>query len=279
VLDEGNGDLVFTWNSDVKDEEGNPQVTRIAISELCDVYTAKVNDWIQLDGFEFSHKTKTGLPTESKGSVVFSQTTTDSVINAAEDSVEIKVPTITVDAAGHVTALTETIVGISLPASIATAVQTVTAAQTEVLSNTKFVAVKATRAQDSNDVVLATEYKTQAVADATTDADGLATALNVRTYVDAQVGNVNTAIENLDGTATIATAANGVVTLKAGIVETNGIIANNTEADITLAKIATTGAAADVTYTRGSGDNVTNMTVQAAISALEAVDTWDAGTY
>lgn len=49
-----------------------------------------------------------------------------------------------------------------------------------------------------------------------------------------------------DGSAVIATVAEGVVTLKAGVGQTNGAVAQGTGADITLAKVATTGAAVDI---------------------------------
>lgn len=72
----------------------------------------------------------------------------------------------------------------------------------------------------------------------------------VKTYVDGL-------IESLDGSATIATEDGGVVTLKAGIVETDGKIANNSGSDIKLAKVATTGKAEDVDATAiDNGDGV-----------------------
>lgn len=55
------------------------------------------------------------------------------------------------------------------------------------------------------------------------------------------------AIDALNGSATIATVADGVVTIKAGVVETNGIITNNEgAADIVLKKVATTAKAEDI---------------------------------
>lgn len=55
------------------------------------------------------------------------------------------------------------------------------------------------------------------------------------------------AIDALNGSATIATLADGVVTIKAGVVETNGVIANSEgAADIVLKKIATTAKAEDI---------------------------------
>ena len=55
------------------------------------------------------------------------------------------------------------------------------------------------------------------------------------------------AIDALNGSATIATEADGVVTIKAGVVETNGVIANSEGvADIVLKKVATTAKAEDI---------------------------------
>ena len=66
----------------------------------------------------------------------------------------------------------------------------------------------------------------------------------------------------------LATASEGVVTIK-GIKETDGKIAVGTTSanDITLAKVATTGASADVTYTNTTS-GLTAATVQAAIDEL-----------
>lgn len=71
-------------------------------------------------------------------------------------------------------------------------------------------------------------------------------------------------IDALDGTATIATESNGVVTIKGGIVEVDGVIDNDSSTDITLAKVATTGAAVDVSYGFGS-------TVKAALDTIGTI--------
>ena len=70
-----------------------------------------------------------------------------------------------------------------------------------------------------------------------------------------------------DGTATIASVAAGVVTLKAGIAQDGGKIANNAAADITLAKVATTGNAEDVLYSN-TASKLTATKVQGAIDEL-----------
>ena len=53
-------------------------------------------------------------------------------------------------------------------------------------------------------------------------------------------------IAKLDGSAVIASNVDGVVTIKAGVSESDGKIANATGDDIVLKKVATTGKAADV---------------------------------
>ena len=261
--------ITFTWNTDA-----GVQATTISIKELCDVYTAD-ETYLHLENYKFSHKTQTGLPQESIGSVDFSQGTENTVKNAG-DAVEINVPKITVDAAGHVTTLTETTVGIILPTSIATAIQAVTGESETDLNNSDFVNVKATRTD--NNIALTSSVKTQDVATATEQANGLATAHSVKTYVDT---NITTAIDGLDADVTNIETLEGAETtedIKVSISEVNGKLTSVTVTD-TLAKVAHSGAAADVTYTRGSGETVTNISVQQAISDLEAVDTWDAGTY
>lgn len=68
-----------------------------------------------------------------------------------------------------------------------------------------------------------------------------------------------------DGSATIATVADDVVTIKAGVAQTNGAVAQGTGADITLAKVAKTGAAEDVTV---DSENLTSTNVADALDEL-----------
>ena len=72
---------------------------------------------------------------------------------------------------------------------------------------------------------------------------------------------------DLDGTATIASVSSGVVTLKAGIVEADGIVSNNSDSDITLAKVATTGTAADVAIV-DAGGYISATDVEGALAEL-----------
>lgn len=186
--------VFYDENGDTKDTE---KVVYLDVESLVDAYTAD-ETWIHIDQDTntISHKTIDGLDTENvHGSITRKDTgvTGNNLTNAGE-SIQLAVPIVEVDAAGHVTRIDEYTTIITLPASIATAVQTVKAAQTEVLSNTKFVAVKTERTD--NDVLLTTEYRTQAVKDATADQDGLATAADVKEYVAANSTTVSTPDNN-----------------------------------------------------------------------------------
>jgi len=96
------------------------------------------------------------------------------------------------------------------------------------------------------------------------DAKTADTIYGAKTYAD---DAVSTAIGNLDGSATIASESNGVVTLKAGVAETDGVISNASGSDITLAKVATTGEAEDVSYDNATS-GLTATDVQSAIDEL-----------
>lgn len=70
-----------------------------------------------------------------------------------------------------------------------------------------------------------------------------------------------------DGSAAIASVANGVVTIKAGVAQDNGAIKQGTGADVVLAKVASTGAAADISVADAAG-NLTATTVEGALAEL-----------
>lgn len=58
---------------------------------------------------------------------------------------------------------------------------------------------------------------------------------------------VNDKFTSLDGTASIASVTNNIVTIKSGISEQEGIISNSSGSDITLHKVASTGSPDDIT--------------------------------
>lgn len=101
------------------------------------------------------------------------------------------------------------------------------------------------------------------------------------TDVEGALAELKGDIEGLNGSATIASKSGDVITLKAGVTETNGVIANSSAADITLANVAATGAAADVataSFTVGETGNTTTISasnVQAMIQSIETRLYWD----
>lgn len=171
--------IKFTFKTYQHGVEGEEvlKVEYLDVESLIDSYTSG-DEWIVIDqtANTISHKVLFEEDQE-KGSV------TSDEAEAASEFVEFAVPTIKIDEAGHVIAISDNTVKVTLPATIATAVQTVTSTEAVNATN-KFVAVHATRAEDSNVVVLTSELKTQGIASATDNNNGLATALDVRNYVD-----------------------------------------------------------------------------------------------
>ena len=64
-----------------------------------------------------------------------------------------------------------------------------------------------------------------------------------------------------DGSATIASVSSNIVTLKAGVAQNGGTISNSSASDITLAKVAKTGAYSDLSGTPTIGNGT--LTIQA----------------
>lgn len=84
----------------------------------------------------------------------------------------------------------------------------------------------------------------------------------------AEISNeIDAAIAELDGSATIATVNDNVVTLKAGIVQTDGKVSQGEGTDIVLAKVAKTGTAKDVLVVDTEGV-ITATTVEDALAEI-----------
>lgn len=85
------------------------------------------------------------------------------------------------------------------------------------------------------------------------------------TYRTGQVNltpaNIGAEAAFTDGSATIASVSSNIVTLKAGVTQSGGAIANSSGSDITLAKVAKTGAYSDLSGTPTIGDGT--LTIQA----------------
>ena len=94
-----------------------------------------------------------------------------------------------------------------------------------------------------------------------TDTVSISNPLTTKTYVDNKVAA-------LDGSAAIASKSGAVVTIKAGITETDGVVSNNSGTDIVLEEVATTGAAADVSIA-DANSKFTATTVEGALEELK----------
>ena len=191
--------IKLTFN--LTDAQGGNDPIYINVSDLVDVYTAKEGDWIKLTGFEFSHKTQGFFTPEGEeepqtafGGNVDENAIADVVIEGAGQSTKFTVPSFVVDTAGHVTAAEDRVVKVTLPAA-----QTITGETATTQGNYINVKVTATKGENNDNYTLSTtsNVTTQAVSTATSTANGLATASDVKTYVDAKVGAEYTATGEL----------------------------------------------------------------------------------
>lgn len=81
---------------------------------------------------------------------------------------------------------------------------------------------------------------------------------------------VNDKFTSLDGTASIASVTNNIVTIKSGISEQEGIISNSSGTDITLHKVASTGSPDDITVQY----NNQNVSLSNALNSIKSgIDT------
>lgn len=141
------------------------QTTSIEPVNASSELTLKGDTWINLSKGEHSeleikHKTNSSDIVDATGSVKYFTVGNQS---ASDDVVQITVPALAVDNAGHLTKITNQYYKLKLPDSIASAIQTITGNtqtldQRKNLNNLKFVNVK-TNTEDTN-VSLETSLKT-----------------------------------------------------------------------------------------------------------------------
>lgn len=155
-----------------------------------------------------------------------------------------------------------------------TAIQGVTG-ETAV-TNSNYVAVSVEAAEDTNthEVTLSSHANvtTHAVANAAAGtADGLATAADVKNYVDTAVTNINTTITGLDADLDASgTAQNGGIFVMSGVTQTDGLL---TSVDSTEVERAGAAAAAEArlrgdTTSSKYDPNETLTTLRTAIDAM-----------
>lgn len=190
--------IKFVWKTYQQGQSGQEEVLKteyLNVESLVDAYISG-NDWIEIDGTNntISHKTQNAFSVqgETTPQTTFGANAADVTADAATESVEFKVPSFTVDAAGHITTASEKTVTVTLPAA-----QTITG-ETAIEGGSDFVstAVTATKGQDNDNYTLTSTstVKTQTMAGIAVEGaeDGLATASDVKTYVDTKVGSAYT---------------------------------------------------------------------------------------
>lgn len=98
--------------------------------------------------------------------------------------------------------------------------------------------------------------------------------VTANTLAGTGAGSVDKKIQDkvnaLQGTASIASSTNGIVTIKVGIVETNGIISNSSDSDITLNKIASTGSSDDLTVVYDNNEQTLTNALTEIKSQIDA---------
>lgn len=85
--------------------------------------------------------------------------------------------------------------------------------------------------------------------------------------IEGVLKKINTVIESLDSTATVANKNGNTVTIKSGIFQNNGIIDNTGNADIVLSDVASTGAANDITI-RDDGNYIAATNLENALQEI-----------
>ena len=157
--------IALVFNTDV-DGQLNHDTIYIPVNDLIDTYTAG-NDGIVVDGYEISHKSGVVAENTVKGSV---NTTAEGV------DYSFNVPTIKVDKYGHVIALTDTAVNITLPSDIYSAVQEIQG------STNDYITTKVTDATENDNTVKKITV-TATIGSIDDNSEGLATAQDVREFV------------------------------------------------------------------------------------------------
>lgn len=239
--DATNNTLVFTWNTDAGIEQ-----TTIAISDLCDVYTAD-ETYLHLNGYKFEHKTITGLDSENTHGLTADVAVTNT------NSTSFNVPSLKVDAAGHVTSVDEKTVTITLPASIDTAVQTINGHE----ENTSYITTTVTPSDGNKTQTIEVTATFGRVAD---NSIGFAEATEVKEYVDNQIDGLT----DYNTETTVSAAENSGIIVTPTIENADAVNEQRTYA-ISLATVArvdnpTADGTAGTPSTSSFADNTTTFT-------------------
>ena len=216
----------FTWNTYTYNESDDAtkttKVEYLNVESLVDSYT-NGNEWIVFDqaANTISHKTVNGLD-----SGVAHGITADVTVDSTTEK-SFKVPTLTVDAAGHVVSVDEKTVTITLPESIDTALQEIE------IDACDYITATATKSGTTETIKLEANIGTFPV-EGEGQVDGLATVADVVDYVKTNsttVSDVETNPVSVASTTNVDGSTNYTVTLDEVVVENEDV--ENTMADAT----------------------------------------------
>lgn len=99
------------------------------------------------------------------------------------------------------------------------------------------------------------------------------TIKGVKTLIADTAADAAAAVADLDSTAGIASKSGNVVTIKTGLVQTDGVVTNDSGTDIVLEDVAVSGASVDVSVT-DSGNYFTGSNVEAILQEVGQQLTW-----
>ena len=240
-LEAGKRYIKFTFKTYQQGQEGVEEILKVEyldVESLFDSYTAD-EQWIHIDqdANKISHITS-GVTAGD-----YAVNANDVTVNSTT-SQSFKVPTLTVDAAGHVTAASEKTVTISLPASIDTAVQTINGHA----ENASFITTTVTPSNNNTvqDIAVTAKLGTFAANEANL-VNGLATVQAVTDYVQANsttVSDVATNPVSVESTTNANGSKDYKVTLDAVEVENEDVtntMANDTATHSYITSIETDG--------------------------------------
>lgn len=227
--------LSLTFNTD-----GGEDTIEVDLGDLVDTYTAD-GTYLTVANNQFSHKTIENLDSKNTHGL-----TADVTVNNATPT-SFNVPSLKVDAAGHVVSVDEKQVTISLPASIGTAIQNGAGVNTTYIQTTVARNATNTNQLDVTATAVIGDYAAEG------QVDGLATTSATKTYIDNAIANTpkeNTVTtlktENLQGITVTDTATDGNHNYTVGLnIDSNSMLSINESGALTVSNVVDCGKYAE----------------------------------
>ena len=259
---EGEPYLVLTFNADGTTQ--GAKTIYVPVKDLVDVYTAD-EVYLTVSNNKFSHKE---LHTTEKtiGEITSGNDGNNAAtVEEAADQISFKVPTLTIDKAGHVKTLNEYKVNITLPKSIGTALQGVSA------TGDNYITAAFAEKDGDNKQALSVSAVIGNYAE-TNQIEGLATTTATKTYVDSK-------IQALDDSMTTVTEGTGISVSDTGTGNDHAYTVALAEAKATVTNDTDDYVAANGTHTRISDITVDDYGRVTAVTKITVTENWDCGTY